>query len=332
MIRNTIAGICATIATITVVAPAHGDNLPLVHIAPSGKDTADCGPAGNPCLTPPFAMDRVTTGGTLEIADGHYQTVDWHITKSLSIMGAGAENSILDAEGKGRVLFIAEGAAVLIQGLTIRGGKVEGIGNEDVGGGGILNTGHLTLRGVVIEDNQVIAGNGASGSNGSAAAALSGRAAKGRNVRCNLNNKQLKDCNFSPVVGRTGKTGTAGGAGVSGTKGGNAFGGGIYNAGNLLITDVIARRNHAAGGNGGNGGHGGNGGKGQAGGHSGIGSGTLKILYVDTEWCGPWHGGRVEPAETGAMAEMEVPAEQHSAALSTVQKTRVSTSSIPDFS
>jgi hypothetical protein len=122
-------------------------------------------------------------------------------------------------------------------------------------GGGVYNTGTLTLQYATFQGNQAIAGNGGNGGAGG--------------------------------VGGTGTsvTGGTGGAGGAGGTGGSAEGGGIYNAvGTLTVSHVVfggdkpGQGNVVQGGTGGSGNTGGNGGKGKtiggtggAGGAGGVG-------------------------------------------------------------
>jgi len=66
----------------------------------------------------------------------------------ITITGAGASTTIIDADGEDRVLTVAEGRTAVIGGVTLRNGSpLAG------GGGGIQNHGVLTLTGVVVRDN-----------------------------------------------------------------------------------------------------------------------------------------------------------------------------------
>lgn len=90
-------------------------------------------------------------------------TGDLDITGPVTILGEGAQNTIIDADGVDRVLHLlnlgAEEYQVYIDGVTIRGGAV------DDSGGGIL-VGSLTrlrLENALIEDNESTGGDGGGG-------------------------------------------------------------------------------------------------------------------------------------------------------------------------
>ena len=87
--------------------------------------------------------DTVTLGEgtfTLSIAgidEDASATGDLDITDNLTLVGAGADRTIIDADSLDRVLHILGGASVSISGVTIRGG----LDRSDIGkGGGILNS------------------------------------------------------------------------------------------------------------------------------------------------------------------------------------------------
>lgn len=75
----------------------------------------------------------------------------------ITIAGAGAATTIIDADGKDRVLTVADGRTAAISGVTLRNGSPL-VG----GGGGIQNHGVLTLTRVVVRDNHnnVLGGGG----------------------------------------------------------------------------------------------------------------------------------------------------------------------------
>jgi hypothetical protein len=71
---------------------------------------------------------------------------DLDITGDVTIIGAGAENTIIDAADLDRVFDIQAGATVNISGVTIRNGTAQN-------GAGIRNFGTLVLEDSVVEDN-----------------------------------------------------------------------------------------------------------------------------------------------------------------------------------
>lgn len=71
---------------------------------------------------------------------------DLDITDDVTIIGAGADNTIIDGAGIDRVFDIFSGATVSISGVTIRNGAARN-------GAGIRNFGTLTLKDSIVENN-----------------------------------------------------------------------------------------------------------------------------------------------------------------------------------
>jgi hypothetical protein len=82
------------------------------------------------------------------------------VDRDLSIVGAGAELTVVDGQGAGSVFFITEDATVLLSGLTITGGTGSAAGDDQSAGGGIANLGTLTVTDSVIRANQADWGGG----------------------------------------------------------------------------------------------------------------------------------------------------------------------------
>jgi hypothetical protein len=77
------------------------------------------------------------------------------LSSTVSLIGAGrgtdpAVDTILDANGNGRVLAIATGATATLSGLRITGGNTPGVADS---GGGIHSAGRLTIDNCAITDN-----------------------------------------------------------------------------------------------------------------------------------------------------------------------------------
>src|SRR5439155_20524934 len=97
-------------------------------------------------------FDAALAGQTISLVEG-----ELFIDKSLSIVGLGANNLAVSGSTFFRVFDIAADSTVTISGLTIRDGHA-------AGGGGVLNTGQLTLRACTLTANTAAAPGGA-GSN-----------------------------------------------------------------------------------------------------------------------------------------------------------------------
>jgi hypothetical protein len=77
------------------------------------------------------------------------------ITQSTTIDGPGADILTVSGTSRSRVFTISSGITVTISGLTITRGLADNIASGYYGlGGGILNQGDLTLKDIVVSDNQ----------------------------------------------------------------------------------------------------------------------------------------------------------------------------------
>ncbi|HAA60656.1 MAG TPA: hypothetical protein DCE39_06970 [Planctomycetaceae bacterium] len=79
-------------------------------------------------------------------------TGDLDIRQDLRIVGQGADQTVIDADGLERVFQIFGGVTVHISDVTITGGSV--VGSQD--GGGIRSGGNLTLENVVVTGNSTL--------------------------------------------------------------------------------------------------------------------------------------------------------------------------------
>src|SRR3989442_2719786 len=114
--------------------------------AHTGADTIMV-PAGTYLLTIPGRGEDMATTGDLDITD------------TVTIIGAGADRTIVDGNGIDRVFEIVNSAAVVaISSLTIRNGDPGPVA-LDTDGGGLYNQGTLTLSDVVVADKTASAGN-----------------------------------------------------------------------------------------------------------------------------------------------------------------------------
>jgi CSLREA domain-containing protein len=99
-----------------------------------------------------FTLTRIGSGGS----DNTARFDDLDVTAPVNLIGAGADQTIVDSNGVGRAfdIVVAPGTPVALRGLTIRGG------NTAENGGGIANNGaSLTLQDVTLRSN-VAGGNG----------------------------------------------------------------------------------------------------------------------------------------------------------------------------
>jgi len=138
------------------------------YVAPTGADAGDCADPAQPCATVQYAVDQAAWGDEVHIATGVYtdvhqragitQTV--YLTKTVALRGGypagfsgppdpAALPTTLDAQGRGRVLYIAGAISPTVEGLRITGGNAAGLGGPGVvwddGGGVLILTATVTL-------------------------------------------------------------------------------------------------------------------------------------------------------------------------------------------
>lgn len=94
------------------------------------------------------AIAAAAPGATLRLCPGTFRlTSSLIVEQSLTLVGAGTDQTILDGSDALRVVQIGSAATVIVQDLTItRGRAPEGVDR----GGGILSQGEVILRGVAV--------------------------------------------------------------------------------------------------------------------------------------------------------------------------------------
>jgi CSLREA domain-containing protein len=174
---------------------------------------------GTDTIEIPAGMYARALGGPNENAAA---TGDLDIVANVTLHGAGAGSTKIDAKRMDRVFEVASGVTARIEGLTITGGKAPAggpgastapfaaSGTPGQDGGGVLNQGTLTIVASTVTDN--LAGDGGKG--GTADNSLGG----------------------------------TGGVGYSGGGGQGGGGGGIYTSGTLTLTGVTVSANSAGSG------------------------------------------------------------------------------------
>jgi len=218
------------------------------YVATTGADTGNCGSSGSPCASITYAISQAVTGNTIEIAAGTYTEAGIIVDKDLTLTGAGASSTIVQAASRpgtatDRVFLINVGVTATIEGMTIQNGNAAG-----AAGGGIYNSGTLTLN------NSMVSGNS------------SGQGGGGifNNNALTLNNSTITS-NSSTTGGgiynnRSTSTVTLNNSTVSGNsvnsnpmiKGSeNGGGGGLYNGGMLTLNNSTVSGNSASGSGGG---------------------------------------------------------------------------------
>ncbi|HJZ47797.1 MAG TPA: clostripain-related cysteine peptidase, partial [Roseiflexaceae bacterium] len=178
------------------------------YVAASGTDSGDCSNSAAPCRAIGYAIGQAAAGDTIMIATGIYAE-NLIVNKDLTFTGASAATTIIDGGGKGRTLEILSGTTISLSNATIRGGRVLG------DGGGIRNSGRLTLM------RAVVSGNTSFGNGGTTSWGYGGGVA----------NTGTLDISLSTISGNTADAG----------------GGGILNCGTLSVGSSTIRDNTATG-------------------------------------------------------------------------------------
>jgi uncharacterized repeat protein (TIGR01451 family) len=144
--------LCALGSVLLTTLPVRADGA--WYVGPAGNDANSCTAPGSPCLTIGGAVAKASAGDTINVAAGvYYERLT--IAKPLIFVGAGATTTIVDGSGAGRIFDFT--AATSLQGLTLRNGRLTGVGNN---GGAIRTNSPLTLTAVTIYTNTADYGGG----------------------------------------------------------------------------------------------------------------------------------------------------------------------------
>jgi hypothetical protein len=276
--------------TVGSTGDSGGCSLRSVIEAVEAETSNGCGTFESPTTTVHVPDNTITLTNELVVEKGSLRIVGNEAFPTQSVIKGGSN----------RVLEVKSGASVTIigfeitKGRTPNGGFAPGLYTENVvgNGGGILNAGVLTLEHVVVTENQT--GQGDVGMNGpiESSGGSGGKGGSGGGIFNEPGaNLIIRQSTVSKNLTGHGGRGGEGGAGINdfghfpnggdgGAGGASGDGGGIYNAGSLLIeSSTISGNFTGQGGEGGTGAQGtgeveerspGRGGDGGEGGNSGI--------------------------------------------------------------
>lgn len=107
---------------------------------------------------------------TFDLPDGPQTIVldgqQLRLTDDVTIRGPGADRLVIDADHQSRVLQVDAGVSAVISGLTVQNGVANEVvaGQSGLWGGGISNTGKLTLTDAIIIGNSARSGGGVANS------------------------------------------------------------------------------------------------------------------------------------------------------------------------
>ena len=136
------------------------------------SDPAGPGCAGNGTCSIRQALAAAAPGDTISIpgSGDHYAVTRGPLedtTASVSLAGAGASATVIDAGGASRVLDVDPGTGTTtLSGLTVTGGAVTASGPNAGGAGIYLHTGSLLLSGATVTGNSVSLNPAAAGDGG----------------------------------------------------------------------------------------------------------------------------------------------------------------------
>jgi hypothetical protein len=253
------------------------------YVATTGADTGNCSVATTPCRTITFAILNSNAGDTISIAGGTYTEAGITVDKDLTLIGNTGSTIIVQAAtslplATDRVFVINSSVTAIISNMTIQNGHPTG------NGGGIYNSGKLTLNNSTVKGNLVTGVNGSGGGiyNGSTAAELT------------LNNSTVSDNLASSAGGgifnAAGRL-TLNNSTVNSNKVDNpvSSGGGLFNSnGSSTLNNSTVSRNSASS---------------SGGGLYTDGGGTLKLNYstVSENSAGSFGGGLSNGGATGTV-------------------------------
>jgi len=165
-----ILAAAAALLLAATAPPARADTLYVEAGAPYDGFN-DCRDQGDPCGSIVYATNEASAGDVIEVGAGTYDE-QLVLTADVTIAGAGADRTTLDAGGRGVAVEVQRGATATVSGLTITGGNgqkggggevKEGAsltleashvtGNEAASGAGIYTRGDLTVRRSTISEN-----------------------------------------------------------------------------------------------------------------------------------------------------------------------------------
>jgi len=116
----------------------------------TGQDSNNCQTPSTACKTIGAAVNKAAGGDIIQIAAGTY-VENLTIRKSLTLIGAGQDKTIVDGNQAGRVMTIDDvDKVVSVSAMTIRNGRAD---NDR--GGGVYNVSTLTLDHVSVLSNTV---------------------------------------------------------------------------------------------------------------------------------------------------------------------------------
>jgi hypothetical protein len=154
-----------TVENILTIAPATW------YVTTTGNDSNSCTATGSPCLTINGAIGKAASGDMIKVATGTYTNSGTEvvlINKSITLSGGWNASfttqsgmSTIDGQQARRGLMVNSGVTAIIERFVVQNGNSMG------GGGGICNSGTLTLNNTSIKDNTATTNASSNGCNAS---------------------------------------------------------------------------------------------------------------------------------------------------------------------
>ena len=263
-------------------------DVTVIRVATTGVDATGCGATANPCRTVQYAVDLAAEGSEIRVAGGVYMdthtrampvgytgpsiiTQVLYVDKTISVRGGystinwvtpneDANPTILNAQQKGRVLFIARPASgqpvsPTIEGLRLTGGNATRLGgliaSMDYGGGVFVLQAAPRIASCVIYSNTASVNRWGYG--GGLYLRLSEAVLSGNRVMSNTASQQNTGWgggaffNFSPAMFTSNEVRGNIASAAAASSFGSGNGGGLYIVGsNTVVRNNLIEDNHAS--------------------------------------------------------------------------------------
>jgi hypothetical protein len=149
---------CA-LALLVTLPPAAASAATTFNVTTDSDSSAGtCLPASCTLRQAVAAVNGGAGGDTINVPAGLYTLVfgELQLQKNVTIDGAGPAATLVDGNAMSRIFKVSLGVTASISGLAVENGRVAGTGAAQAQGGGILNSGTLTLDNVLVRGNIVL--------------------------------------------------------------------------------------------------------------------------------------------------------------------------------
>jgi hypothetical protein len=158
--RWTSCLLACALALVVALPPAAVSAATTFNVTTDSDSSAGtCLPASCTLRQAVAAVNGGAGGDTIDVPAGLYTLTfgELQLQKNVTIDGAGPADTLLDGNAMSRIFKVtASGVTASISGLAVENGRVAGTGAAQALGGGILNSGTLTLNNVLVRGNIVL--------------------------------------------------------------------------------------------------------------------------------------------------------------------------------